>query len=239
MLGFQSEHGKRETVAVRILLVEDEPELRATLAGRLIAEGFVVDHFGTLGEAIEAVMIAEYRAVLLDRRLPDGDGLSLLPVLRTRPSPPPVLVLTAMDDVPDRVAGLDAGAEDYLIKPFAFAELSARLRVLMRRSGGAGRADQVVVGRLEYDLASRAPAVSGTSLALPRRELAVLDALVRRAGRIVMREHLEAQVYGFDDEISSNALEAHISRLRRRLSEAGAGVVLHGVRGVGYMLRAS
>jgi DNA-binding response OmpR family regulator len=223
---------------VRILLVEDEPELRTTLAARLTADGFVVDQTGTLGSAIEAVMGAEYRAVLLDRRLPDGDGLSLLPVLRTRASRPPVIILSALDDVPDRVAGLDAGAEDYLIKPFAFEELIARLRVLLRRSGSADAVPCVSVGRLEYDLASREPKVCGKPLTLPRRELAIIDALIRRAGRVVMREHLQDQVYGFDEEISSNALEAHISRLRKRLADAGAGVVLHGVRGVGYMLRA-
>jgi DNA-binding response OmpR family regulator len=224
---------------VRILLVEDEPELAATLAARLSGEGFVVDHLASLGGAIEAVMGAEYRVVLLDRRLPDGDGLSLLPVLRTRRSPPPAIVLTALDDVPDRVAGLDAGAEDYLIKPFAFDELLARLRVLFRRSGAGALAPPVTVGRLAYDIAGREARVDGASLALPRRELAILDTLMRRAGRVVMREHLEAQVYGFDDDISSNALEAHMSRLRRRLADSGAGVVLHGVRGVGYMLRAS
>lgn len=224
---------------MRILLVEDEPELALTLVARLNDEGFVVDHFGSLGAAIEAVMGADYRAVLLDRRLPDGDGLSLLPVLRTRKSPPPVIVLTAMDDVPDRVAGLDAGAEDYLIKPFAFDELLARLRVLLRRSGSAAQVPQVTIGRLQYDLSARDPSIEGTTLVLPRRELAILDTLMRRAGRVVMREHLEAQVYGYDDDISSNALEAHISRLRRRLADARAGVVLHGVRGVGYMLRAA
>jgi DNA-binding response OmpR family regulator len=222
---------------VRVLLVEDEPELGATLAARLNGEGFVVDHMSSLGEAIEAVMGADYRAVLLDRRLPDGDGLSLLPVIRTRKSPPPVIVLTAMDDVPDRVAGLDAGAEDYLLKPFAYAELLARLRVLLRRSGVEALANRVTLGRLEYDLSAREPSVAGTSLVLPRRELAILETLMRRAGRVVLREHLEAQVYGFDDEISSNALEAHVSRLRRRLADARAGVILHGVRGVGYMLR--
>jgi DNA-binding response OmpR family regulator len=224
---------------MRILLIEDEPELAAATAARLAAEGFVVDHFGSLGEAIEAVMSAEYRAVLLDRRLPDGDGLSLLPVLRTRQVVPPVIVLTALDDVPDRVAGLDAGAEDYLIKPFAFEELTARLRVLLRRSANGARLPSVAVGRLHYDLAAREPKVGETALALPRRELAILDALIRRAGRVVMRESLEAQVYGFDDDINSNALEAHVSRLRKRLADAGAGVIVHGVRGVGYMLRAA
>lgn len=224
---------------MRILLIEDEPQLAAATASRLCAEGFVVDHFGCLGDAIEAVMSAQYRAVLLDRRLPDGDGLSLLPVLKTRLVPAPVIVLTAMDDVPDRVEGLEAGAEDYLIKPFAFEELLARLRVLLRRSGGGAAAPLVKVGRLRYDLAAREAVVGDNALALPRRELAILDVLARRAGRVVMREHLQAQVYGFDDDISSNALEAHVSRLRKRLSECGAGVILHGVRGVGYMLRAA
>lgn len=223
---------------MRLLLIEDEPELAAAIAARLTSEGFVVDAFGTLGDAIEAVMTTEYRAVLLDRRLPDGDGLSLLPVLRTRPVTPPVIVLTALDDVPDRVAGLDAGAADYLIKPFAFDELLARLRVLFRRHAGSAAADSsMTIGRLSYDLSQREPSVGGKGLNLPRRELAILDALVRRAGRVVLREHLESQVYGFEDDIRSNALEAHISRLRKRLTDAGAGVTVHGIRGVGYMLR--
>lgn len=224
---------------MRLLLVEDEPELAQATSIRLVAAGFVVDHVSTLGNAVEAVLGAPYRAVLLDRRLPDGDGLSLIPVLRTRPAPPFVIVLTALDDVPDRVAGLDAGAEDYLIKPFAFEELAARLRVLLRRSNEAGTAPSVELGRLRYDLAAREPSVGGTALALPRRELAILDVLMRRSGRVVMREHLESQVYGYDDEISSNALEAHISRLRRRLADAHAGVIVHGVRGVGYLVRAA
>lgn len=224
---------------MRILLVEDEPQLAAATAARLVSEGFVVDQLGTLGDAIEAVMTTQYRLVLLDRRLPDGDGLSLLPVLRTRAAAPPVIVLTALDDVPDRVAGLDAGAEDYLIKPFAFDELLARIRVLLRRDGSTAPMPQVTVGRLEYDLTARQPSVAGRSLALPRRELAILDVLIRRAGRVVMREHIESQVYGFDDDIRSNALEAHVSRLRRRLSDVNAGVVIDGIRGVGYMLRAA
>jgi DNA-binding response OmpR family regulator len=223
---------------MRILLIEDEPELAAATASRLRGEGFVVDHFGTLGDAIEAVMNTQYRAILLDRRLPDGDGLALLPVVRTRAAPPPVIVLTALDDIPDRVAGLDAGADDYLIKPYAFDELVARLRVLFRRAGsGAAAIPRLTLGQLEYDLAAREASVGGKRLALPRRELSILDVLIRRAGRVVLREHLESQVYGFEDEIQSNALEAHVSRLRKRLSDAGAGVMLDGIRGVGYMLR--
>jgi len=224
---------------MRVLLVEDEPSLAASLARRLEAEGFVVDRFGSLAEGIEAVIGAAYRLVLLDRRLPDGDGLALLPVIRTRAAPPPVIVLTALDDVPDRVAGLDAGADDYLVKPFAVDELLARIRVLLRREGTGAPPPSVRIGRLDYDLAQREARVGNAVLPVPRRELAILDSLARRAGRVVMREALEAQVYGYDDEISSNALEAHVSRLRRRLAEAEAGVVLHAVRGIGYMLKAA
>lgn len=223
---------------MRILLVEDDPTLGPSLAARLGGDGFVVDHVGCLADAVEAVIGARYRAVLLDRRLPDGEGMTLLPVLKTRPPVPPVLLITALDDVPDRVAGLEAGAEDYLVKPFAYEELRARLLSRLRRTPGDAPGAPVTVGRLRYDLVSREALVDDLALALPRRELAILDALVRRAGRVVMREHLEAEVYGYD-EIQSNALEAQVSRLRKRLVDSGAGVLVHGVRGVGYMLKAS
>lgn len=226
---------------MRVLLVEDEPDLGDAVAERLRRDGFVVDRAASLGTAAEAVLGADYRAVLLDRRLPDGDGLSLLPLLRTRPEPAPALVITALDDVPDRVAGLDAGAEDYLVKPFALDELLARLRVLLRRRGAAAGAAEprVRLGALDYQPGRREARVGATALAVPRRELAVLDLLARRAGRVVLREQLEGAAYGYDDEVGPNALEAIMSRLRRRLGDAGAGVELRGVRGVGYLLRAA
>lgn len=220
----------------RLLLVEDDPELRLTTAQRLVQQDYVVDAVESLGLAIEAVLGAEYRAVLLDRRLPDGDGLSLLPVLRTRQAPPPVVVLTALDDIPERVAGLDAGAADYLVKPFAFDELMARLRALLRRERNGAAMPRVRLGALDYDPAERLAQVHDRYLVVPRRELAILDALARRAGRVVTRERLIAEAYSFDDNYESNALEAQVSRLRRRLAEAGAGVAVHVVRGVGYML---
>lgn len=222
---------------MRILLVEDDHELAAGLAARLGSEGYVVDRVGNLGDAIEAVISNVYRAILLDRRLPDGDCISLLPVLATRKPVPPVLILSALDDVPDRVAGIEAGADDYLVKPFAFEELRARLLTRIRRAPDRPAEAPVKVGRLSYNLATRDLQVDGVDLHLPRRELALLDTLVRRAGRVVQREHLEAEMYGIDDDIQSNALEAHVSRLRRRLLDANAGVLLHGVRGVGYMLK--
>lgn len=223
---------------MRVLLVEDDRDLARGLAARLSSDGYVVDCVYCLGDAIEAVISAAYRAVLLDRRLPDGEGLSLLPVLATRQPTPPVLILSALDDAPERVAGIEAGADDYLIKPFSYEELRARLLTRIRRAPGETASPPIRIGTLSYDLSTRDLRVNGVDLHLPRRELVLLDALVRRAGRVVQREHLEAKVYGIDDDIQSNALEAHVSRLRRRLAEAGADVRIHGLRGVGYMLKA-
>jgi DNA-binding response OmpR family regulator len=222
---------------LRILLVEDDRELSAGLSTRLNAEGYVVDCVRNLKDAIEAVIMNSYRAVLLDRRLPDGDGVALLPVLATRVPVPPALILSALDDLPDRVAGIEAGADDYLIKPFAFEELKARLLIRIQRAPDKPALPPIRIGRVVYNLLTRDVQVGEEDLQLSRRELAVLDTLVRRAGRVVLREDLEANVYGIDDDISSNALEAHVSRLRRRLMDANAGVLLHVVRGVGYMLK--
>jgi DNA-binding response OmpR family regulator len=154
-------------VDVRILLVEDDPAIAANLSSRLSADGFTVDVAPNLGEAVEAVLSAPYRAVLLDRRLPDGDGLSLLPVLRTRKPCPPVLLVTALDDVPDRVAGLEAGADDYLIKPFAYDELRARLLTRIRRSPAEPPAAPLRIGRLEYDLGAREARVDDSACTFP------------------------------------------------------------------------
>jgi DNA-binding response OmpR family regulator len=224
---------------LRILLVEDEPEMASALGTALIRHDIVLDHVPTLAEAEEALFDNVHDAVLLDRQLPDGDGLSLLVQLRARAVEvrnTPVIVLTARGEVADRVAGLDAGADDYLAKPFAVEELLARLRAVLRRPGNVP--NRVVrLGRLAFDCEHREASVDGAALDLPRRELLVLETLLRRAGRTVMRPALEEAVYGFDDEVQSNALDAHISRLRRKLGEAGAGLEIHGIRGVGYLLR--
>lgn len=224
---------------MKVLLVEDDPDLGPPLAARLGRDGFIVDHVVTLSDAREAVRGARYRAVLLDRRLPDGDGLELLALLRIHPPAPAVLLVTALDDVPERVAGLEAGADDYLIKPFAYEELRARLLTQLRRTPADAPLRPVEMGRLRYELSSREVWVGDQPLPVPRRELALLDALIRRAGRVVSREHLEAALYGYDDEVQPNALEAQVSRLRRRLLDADAGVEIHVARGIGYVLRAA
>ncbi len=225
---------------MRVLLVEDEPELAASLCLALRRHGLVIDHAANLAEAGRAVdtHAAAYDAVLLDRQLPDGDGLALVARLRRAGNSLPVSVLTARGALADRLAGLDGGADDYLGKPFAVEEVVARLRAVLRRPA-QWQAEVVRVGRLAFDLGHREASINGRVLELPRRELLVLDALARRCGRTVLRGALEQAVYGFDDEIQSNALDTHVSRLRRKLGEAGAGVDLCSVRGVGYLLRAA
>ncbi|MET4229988.1 response regulator transcription factor [Bradyrhizobium barranii] len=221
---------------MRILLVEDEAEMAGALASALKRYDMIVDHVPTLAEAEEAISADVHAAVLLDRQLPDGDGIALIPKLRARADGVPIIVLTARGELADRVAGLDSGADDYLAKPFAVEELLARLRAVLRRPAGV-QPDIIRAGRLAFDFGHREASVDGAPLELPRRELLVLEALVRRMGRTVLRSALEEAVYSFDDEIQSNALDTHVSRLRRKLAEADAHVEIHGIRGVGYLLK--
>lgn len=221
----------------RILLVEDDPGLAKEMCRSLRREGWATDHVACLVDAFEAVIQKSYRAILLDRRLPDGDGISLVAAAKSRPAPPPIIFLTARDEITDRVEGLDAGADDYLVKPFAFGELLARLRAACRRPSTGLGPPPVEVGRLSFDLSTREARIAGRPLSLPRRELALLELLMRRAGRVVQRGHLESELYGFEADVSANALETQVSRLRRRLDDVDAEVDLRTIRGVGYLLR--
>lgn len=223
---------------MRVLLVEDEPEMAKLVADGVGADGLVVDAVGSIDEAEAAIAVARYALVLLDRRLPDGDGLVLLRRMRSTQPGVPVIVLTALDAVPSKVEGLDAGADDYLTKPFETEELRARIRAALRRPG-AEFTPPVACGRLLFDLTARHVTISGQAVVLRRRELALLEALVRRAGRVVQRATLMDEVYGFAEDVTSNTLDSHVSRLRARLTELGAGIVIHPVRGVGYMLDAA
>lgn len=221
---------------MRLLLVEDEPEMAAMLAATLRGQGIVVDSARSLAVAREAIRSVEHDVVLLDRKLPDGDGLELIPLLRAREAHTPVIVLSALGSTEDRIAGLDTGADDYLPKPFSVEELLARLRAVLRRPAEM-RMQPITLANLSLDLEGRQAAVDGAPLDLPRRELLVLEALMRRSGRSVTRAVLEDAVFGFDDEIASNTLDAHISRLRRRLADAGARIDIHAIRGIGYLIR--
>ena len=221
---------------MRILLVEDDEELAAALVQALTRRSFLVDRVACLADAQMALERTPYQMVLLDRRLPDGDGLSALPAIRRLRPPPPVLMLTALDGVSEVVAGLDRGADDYVAKPFEVEELLARMRALLRRPA-VQVADLVSFGKLTYAPERREAAVDGAPLLLPRRELLVLEVLLRGAGRVVTLESLEAAVYGIDDIVDPTSIRPHISRLRRRLEDAGSGVTISALRGIGYMLR--
>ena len=221
---------------MRILLVEDEPELASMLRSTLEKQGYVVDHAATLEVAEEAVALIEHDVALLDRQLADGDGISLLGLIRRRRPNLPVIVISALGKPADRVHGLDQGADDYLAKPFLIEELIARIRAVLRRPASV-QTEAVTAGNVEFDITRGVIHVDGKLLDLPRREYLALEALMRRAGQTVRRTALEQSVYGVDDEIQSNSLDANISRLRRKLADAGATVEIHPVRGVGYLLR--
>lgn len=221
---------------MRLLIVEDHEELAALVKANLSREGFAVDLAADAEEARAALAAQRYDVILLDLGLPDEDGLTLLADLRARRDGAPVIVTTARDRVADRVRGLNAGADDYLVKPFAQEELLARIHAILRRPGGV-MGMRLETANLAFDAVSREVTIDGAPLTVPRRELAVLETLMRRSGRVVGRESLESAVYAFDDEIESNALETHVSRLRRRLTNGGARVAIHTVRGVGYLLR--
>ncbi|WP_117189971.1 response regulator transcription factor [Rhizobium terrae] len=221
---------------MRILLIEDEKELAAALAVALSKHGIVIDHTTHLADAAELVRQSDYDAILLDRRLPDGEGLSFIPLLRRVGRDAPIIVLTARNEPMERVEGLDIGADDYLGKPFLVQELMARLRAVLRRPAALAEL-QINVGRMVVDPLHLSVKVDDVPLDLPRRELLVLSALAKRRDKTVLRSTLEAAVYNYEEEIQSNALDAHISRLRKRLSDAGAGVSIHNIRGVGYLLK--
>ncbi|PVM84473.1 DNA-binding response regulator [Caulobacter radicis] len=221
---------------MRVLLVEDEPEMVSALGDALHRHRILFDHAANLYEAEAMATSSTFDAIVLDRQLPDGDGLSLVSKLRAKKNSVPVIVLTARGDIADRVEGLNIGSDDYLTKPFAFEELLARLRALARR-GADVQSDLVTAGRLTFDLVQRDAQVDGVSLDLTRREILVLEALLRSFGRMVPRTSLMEAVFSMDDEVQPNALDLQVSRLRRKLSTAGSGLAVNVVRGVGYLLR--
>lgn len=223
---------------MRLLLVEDEMEMAKALSVVLGQHHHVVDHMPNLELAREAIRSKVHDAVILDRQLPDGDGLTFLREMRDRGDNTPVIVLTAHNMPADRISGLNDGADDYLGKPFLADELMARLRAVVRRSDTYS--SQVLTeGNVILDLDHQEVTVGGEAIVLPRREMLVLQVLLRRPGRTVLRRVLEEAVYGYDDEIQSNALDSHVSRLRKKLSDAGATLTIHSIRGLGYLLKAA
>lgn len=220
---------------MRVLVVEDDLRMAELIVGIIGRAGFVADTLPSVADAYHALEYLPYDAAVLDLGLADGDGLSVLALLRARRSSLPVLVLTARDTLEDRVAGLDAGADDYLVKPFAGAELVARLKALLRRPGHS-LGVLLEAGTLKFDTISREATVDGEVVPLARQELAILEHLLRRSGRVVPKSLLEEKLYGDGGELESNAIPVHVHHLRRKLADANAACTIHTVRGVGYFL---
>lgn len=220
---------------MRLLLLEDNRQLGELIVDGLARNGFAVDWSRTLCDAMEARAVTAYDAVLLDLGLPDGDGLDLVRRMRRDRDATPVLILTARGGLGDRIAGLDLGADDYLVKPFDVAELAARCRALLRRPG-ACLSVVLQAGNVALDTAGRSVTVGGAVTPVPPRELTLLEHLLRRAGQVAPKSILEDQLYAMGAEVTPNALEVAVSRLRKRLAAAGADVTLKTVHGVGYAL---
>lgn len=219
---------------MRILLVEDHERLAGFIVKGLAPAGFSVDHVTTLDDALSALSTTHYDEIALDLGLPDGDGLEIVRTLREQRNSVPILVITARDGLQDKVKGLNAGADDYLLKPFEMEELIARLRALLRRPGNV-LGTTLTNGNLSFDAVAREATVDGEPLVLSRKELGLLELLLRRAGRTVAKEAIEQSLYSFNEAASQNGIEVLVHRLRRKLSDAGADQQIHTLRGVGYM----
>jgi DNA-binding response OmpR family regulator len=217
-----------------LLIIEDNQRLCQAVADGLRAQGFAVDTAASATEGLRIWRAVDYDAAVLDLMLPDGSGLNALKEMRDRGNTTPVLILTALGAIEDRVRGLDCGADDYLVKPFAMQELIARLRALLRRPGAAlGRI--LTLGNVKLDTSARIVTVAETPLDLTRSELIVLEALLRNQGRVISKERLAECLYDFEQERSANSVETQVHRLRKKLAAAGADVSLKTLRGLGYL----
>jgi len=221
---------------MRILLLEDHSRLADSITKGLAPLGFGVDAFATASDGLNAFKSITYDAIVLDLGLPDRDGLEVLSELRQGHAAAPILILTARDGIDARVAGLDGGADDYVVKPFAMTELAARLRALLRRPGRALGA-VLSVGRMQLDVGMRQVSVNGANMHFSAREIQALELLMRREGQVLSKSSLEDGLYGLSRNVSPNSIEVLISRLRRRLGTIGAGCSIHTLHGIGYMLK--
>ncbi len=241
MIAWVGDTSETETDPVRfmrLLLVEDNDELLNLLAHGLKNAGFDADCVDTVETAEAALVTTRFAVVILDLGLPDGDGLRVLRGMRARNDFTPVLVLTARSAVPDRVKALQAGADDYVTKPFALEEVVARLQALLRRPGQL-LGSSLELANIVLDTETRQVSVGGTAAPLSQREAAILEMLLRRSGRVVSKKNIESQLYGLYSDIGSNAVEVYVHRLRKQLTDNAAGVEIHTIRGVGYLIKAS
>lgn len=220
---------------MRVLVVEDNVKLAGLLREGLTGEGYAVDVANDGAAAIAYAEAGSYDAVVLDIMLPEVDGIGVLKRMRSRGDQTPVLMLTARGELDDRVGGLDAGADDYMVKPFAMDELTARLRALVRRAHAQG-SSTLSVGDLEVDTVAKTARRGGRVIELSGREYAILECLALRAGRVVSRDVLRESVYDFDAEVGSNVIDVYVGHLRKKIDKGFDHKLLHTRRGLGYML---
>ncbi len=221
---------------MRLLFAEDQPQLRRSVTRALTAAGYSVDAAADGAQALDDLDGASYDAVILDVMMPRVDGLTVLRTLRGRGDVTPVLLLTARDAIDQRVEGLDAGADDYLVKPFALEELLARLRVLTRRKG-SGRTNAYTLADLTVDTVARSAVRAGETLSLSAREYALLEYLIRNKGVILSREQIENNLWNYDYAGGTNVVDVYISYLRKKLDSGRDRKLLHTVRGMGWVLK--
>ena len=220
---------------MRLLVVEDNAQLAELLTKGLRTAGYETDVLSSLEEASMVLRTTFYAALILDLGLPDGDGLALLREIRHRDNPIPVIVITARGGLNDRVHGLRSGADDYLVKPFALEELIARLEAQLRRPGHL-LGSSLRIANLEFDTRNRQASIDDQPQMLSARETEVLELLMRSKGRVVSKKQVEDHIFGHSGDVASNAIEVYIHRLRKQLSERGAKVQVHTIRGVGYLI---
>ena len=223
---------------MRVLVAEDERELNGIIAKRLEEEDYAVDSVYDGSTALEYLRAAAYDMVLLDVMMPGLDGFEVLSRYRAEGGKAPVLFLTARDAVSDRVRGLDSGADDYLVKPFSFQELLARIRVLLRRGGGNGASAVLRVQDLVLDPASHSVSRAGRSIDLSAKEYAILECLMRNKGMVLSRESIREHIWSWDYDGESNVVDVYIRYLRKKVDDGYGEKLIHTVRGAGYMLKA-
>jgi len=225
-----------KTIMARLLLIEDDPSLARGIAALLRNAGHNLDHAEDGETGLEMAELEPFALIILDLGLPDISGFEVLRQLRRSGNRTPVLILTARDAIDDRVAGLDEGADDYLLKPFEHSELEARIRALLRRSSGEAT-PLIEIGALTIDPARGTVAVNGRPIDLRRRERAVLERLAARVGKVISKDRLNSEVFGFDEPVAPNAIEVYVGRLRRKLGPDGPSI--RTIRGLGYILEQS
>lgn len=221
---------------MRILVVEDEPKLNELICARLRREHYTIDSCMAGDEAMDFLACAQYDLLILDIMLPGISGLEILRRLRSRNDKTPVLLLTALDSVPDRVTGLNSGADDYLVKPFAFDELLARVRVLFRRSSGSV-SNIYSLADLSVDCDAKQVKRGDTVISLSAKEFSILEYLIRNQGTVLSRDRINNHIWNYDYEGSSNIVDVYIRYLRKKIDDGFEPKLIHTVRGVGYVLR--